>query len=451
MKKLNFRIKILILTLLPLIVISSLMIGLVVRQMDQLGGHNVANFSDKFYELRRKEIKNYTNIAVTSLKHITTPENREDKESQEQVRQIIRDMAYGNNGYFFGYEKYTTQAHPNIQLEGANQENMTDPNGVMIIQELYNKARLGGGFSHYVWMKPSLNREVDKIGYAQNLDWWDWWIGTGLYVDDIEDTIAEIQDSVDQSISTSLQLILGTSGLAIIIVGIIGARMTLNEGKLADEQLQMLSHKAIEAQEEERRKVAYELQKNIAQSLYTVRSKLVHTSQSGTANNTEADQETTESLRLLDSTIQDLSRISGELHPVILEEKGLGEALKALTDDAGTRSEIQFSCKETGSLTRLRQDLESALYRIAKESIDNIIEHSKATKAEIRLNQSKSKLTLKIQDNGSGFDMTDTQRKTLSAGVGLNDMHARAQLLGGKLSVFSSKGAGTLIKVEVPV
>ncbi|OZG71892.1 hypothetical protein BTA51_17960 [Hahella sp. CCB-MM4] len=448
MKKLNFRIKILILTLLPLVIISSLMIGLVIRQVDELGTHNVANFSDKFYELRRQEIKNYTNIAVTSLKHLTSPENRTQEGTQEQVRQIIRDMAYGNDGYFFGYEKYTTQAHPNIHLEGANQEDMTDPNGVKIIQELYNKARVGGGFSNYVWMKPSLNREVDKIGYAQNLDGWDWWIGTGLYVDDIEDTIAEIQDSVDQSIATSLQLVLGASGIAILIVGVIGARMTLSEGKLADEQLQMLSHKAIEAQEEERRKVAYELQKNIAQSLYSVRKKLEKASKSG---DSPQDQDTAESVNLLNKTIEDISRISGELRPIALEEKGLGEALKVLVDDTNSRCEIRFTYKETGTESRLRPDLESSLYRITKESIDNIVKHSKASKADIRLNQSKNKLTLKIQDNGSGFDMTDTQSKALSAGVGLNDMQARAHLIGGKLSVFTSKGAGTLIKVEIPL
>ena len=451
MKKLNFRNKILILTLLPLVIISTLIIGLVIRQVDALGKNNVSNFSEKFYELRRNEIRNYTNIVVTSLKHLTNKENKGSETIQEEVKQTIRDINFGHDGYFYAYQKYTTLAHPNRRMEGANQEELTDPNGVKIIQDLYSKARTGGGFTNYVWMKPSLNKEVAKIGYSQDLEDWDWWIGTGLYVDDLEDTISDIQLEVDQSIATTLKLVLGISGFAIAIVGFIGARMTLSEGRLADEKLQLLSHKAIEAQEEERRKVAYELHKNICQSLFAVRSKLEKVTQSDAIKTSKLDQDAAESLVVLDNTIEEIARISGELRPIELEENGLREALKVLVSESSKRNNIKFSYMETGSGERPRPEVESTLYRIAKESIDNIIKHSQATKADIRLSQNKHNLTLKIQDNGSGFDQNDTRRKTLSAGVGLNDMSARAALVGAKFSIFSSKGAGTMVKIEVPL
>ena len=75
------------------------------------------------------------------------------------------------------------------ELEGENLWEMEDVNGVMVIQELIDAGRDGGGFVDYVWNKPEINKEVGKVGYAIAFEPWKWMIGTGLYVDDIENDI----------------------------------------------------------------------------------------------------------------------------------------------------------------------------------------------------------------------------------------------------------------------
>ncbi len=167
MKPLNFKTKILLLTLAPIIIVSSLTIIIALYQAQELGSKNIERFSDKIFELRRSELKNYTNIAVTTLKHITENKDMKYKKAQEEVKKIIRDMAFGKDGYFYAYNEYTTMAHPTVpRLEGSNQYDLTDPNGVKIIQDLYDVAKSGGGITSYVWLKPSREREVEKLGYA---------------------------------------------------------------------------------------------------------------------------------------------------------------------------------------------------------------------------------------------------------------------------------------------
>jgi two-component system NarL family sensor kinase len=452
MKNINIKTKILLLTIIPLIVVSVLIISLAAYQAKALGDRNIDSFSTKIFELRRTELKNYTDVAVSALKHITKNTDQNDPVAQEEIKDIVRNMKFGVDGYFYAYEGYTTRAHPTVRsLEGGDQRNMTDPNGVKIIQELYKQAIEGGGFTSYVWLKPSRGRQVEKIGYSNTLDGWNWWIGTGLYVDDLEDAIQTLQESVDKNIATTLKLILLLAFGAVVLVGIIGVRITLSEGKLADEKLQALSRKSVESQEAERSRVARQLQSSVIQSLTLTKSKL---RDFAVEENFETDKQRNDFLvaaKALQHAMKEIRAISGELRPEILDSMGLDAAINELINkQKETHNDVKINYKSSNITERLDGEVEIVLYRIIQLALANVYEHSNASSVNLRINIQKNKVIFSIQDNGSGFDVKNIIRKGNKAGIGLIDMRVRAEALGGHFSVFSTPEIGTHIKVEIP-
>lgn len=452
MKALNFKSKILLLTLAPLIIVSALTITLAVYQAKSLGNKNIESFSDKIFELRRSELKNYTDIAVTAVKHLTEDKDVSDPATQEEVKKIIRNMAFGKDGYFYAYDQYTTLAHPTVpRLEGTNQFDMTDPNGVKIIQNLYDAAKAGGGITSYVWLKPSRNREVEKLGYSDTLEGWNWWIGTGLYVDDLEDAVLNLRESVDGNIETTLQLIISLALGTVLLVGFIGARVTLSEGKLADTKLQELSRKNVESQESERSRVARQLQSSVMKSLNLSNSNLRALAQHEQFSDSDSKQQFVMAAKALHSAMKEIRHISGELRPEILDKMGLDAAIRDLIEEQTTEHPTISISYKAGEMTeRLHPDIEIVLYRIIQSSLTNINEHSGATNVNVRLGIQKRKVILSIQDNGTGFDVKKATRKSSNVGIGLMDMRIRAESLGGNFHIFSTAKMGTHIKVEIP-
>ncbi|MGH1486418.1 MAG: cache domain-containing protein [Cellvibrionaceae bacterium] len=453
MKNLSFKAKILLLVLIPLVLVSCVLTILAIFQAKELGNNNLSSFSEKIYDLRRNELKNYTEMALSSVDHIYNSTDKNSPEAQEAAKTILRNLAYGSDGYIFVYDyKGTNVVLPTKpHIEGKNLWDIQDKNGVLLIQELVNDAKQGGGYTNYVWDKPSKGREVDKISYSLGLSDWEWMVGTGLYVDDLDDAIAGVQSEVDSNIARTWKLIAGLALSCTIIVGLIGARFTMSEGKLADEQLRLLSRKAVEGQEEERIRVARDLQKGINKALYATRSKLKDVAKNTPMENGEARKDFLTAVTILDKTIKEVYRISGELRPEMLDTMGLYPAVEALAGKVSAESNIEISFKKSESGNRLPGEFETAIYRIIQEALHNIANHSQATTASIRMRQTRTALSLTIQDNGAGFNVKKVLGKGGQAGVGFVDIRVRAESLGGNFSVFSSEEIGTVIKVDIPL
>lgn len=451
MRNLNFKTKILLLTLAPLVIVSILTVTLAVYQATEIGNKNINSFSNTIFELRREELKNYTDIAVSAVKHLTEKGDIENENTQEEVKDIIRNMSFGEDGYFYAYDKYTALAHPKApNLEGKDQQGMTDPQGVKIIEQLYQQAQTGGGITNYVWLKPSHQSEVAKLGYSETLKGWDWWIGTGLYVDDLEDVVFALRGSINDNISTTLTLIISLALGTVFAVGLVGARITLSEGRLADGKLQELSQKNVESQEQERGRVARQLQSSVMKAL-----NLTNTNMRYIAQHETFDIDTKERFMLagnaLHSAMKEIIHISGELRPEILDKQGLNDAIAILLNEQmHDHPHIEILHKPTQTNERLHPDIEIALYRVVQSALVNINEHSKASKVIIHLTIHKRKVLLSIQDNGIGFNVKKATRKSSNVGIGLMDMRIRCESLGGLFSIFSTSSIGTLIKAEIP-
>ncbi len=150
---------------------------------------------------------------------------------------------------------------------------------------------------------------------------------------------------------------------------------------------------------------------------------------------------------ILNKTIKQVNKISGDLRPEVLDNDGLYVAIQMLVSKVSQESNVKIVYKKLESSRRFEEEIETAIYRIIQEGLNNLVNHSGAKIASIRLRQTHNTLHLALQDDGMWFNIKDSAK----LGVGFADMRVRAESLGGHFSVFSSKDIGTVVKVDIPV
>jgi signal transduction histidine kinase len=154
---------------------------------------------------------------------------------------------------------------------------------------------------------------------------------------------------------------------------------------------------------------------------------------------------------MLETTMSDVRRFSRALRPIYLEEAGLVAALETLTRDM-SRAELHIAFEVTGEVRRLAPEVELALYRIVQESLNNVVKHACASSAHVSVAYNSSDLSIRVEDNGVGFDAPERATGLVVAGhYGLMGMQERAQLVGAKLSLRSQPGKGTQVEAQIPL
>jgi len=131
-----------------------------------------------------------------------------------------------------------------------------------------------------------------------------------------------------------------------------------------------------------------------------------------------------------------------------LDDLGLIMAIKNLARDASSRGDFKMTTNFPDSPPEILPDIEQGLFRIAQETLENIIRHAKPDHVEIQLEQEDQHILLTITDDGKGFD---TQNIDLNDKLGIQGMQERASLLGGNLSIFSDPGTGTSVRLSIPL
>jgi signal transduction histidine kinase len=224
-----------------------------------------------------------------------------------------------------------------------------------------------------------------------------------------------------------------------------------SEGLLAElqdahRQLQAYAGQAEElAVARERNRLARELHDSVAQTLYGLTLQAEAASRKLAAGKLEQVADDLHFFRTsTQQTLQETRLLIFELRPPILDELGLVAALRARLDAVEGRSGI--ACQvELAEIERLPPRVETALYRITQEALNNILKHAGAARVTLDLRQQAGKIRLEIGDDGCGFDPQAAQQ-----GYGLQGMQERAEQLGGSWKLSSAPGEGTRITVEVP-
>ena len=130
-----------------------------------------------------------------------------------------------------------------------------------------------------------------------------------------------------------------------------------------------------------------------------------------------------------------------------LDQEGLVGAVEVLIDKFSATSGIAIEFVHDRPLTRLTPPWEKAVYRMIQESLNNVRRHSQSLRARVELTQREDRLEIVVRDWGIGFDPRRSGAKTF----GLRSLRQRAQLLGGSLCIESSPGAGTVVRIELPL
>jgi signal transduction histidine kinase len=209
-----------------------------------------------------------------------------------------------------------------------------------------------------------------------------------------------------------------------------------------------LLKRTVIAQEEERARIARELHDETAQTL-TAFSINVAALKNRSSGDKVYEKMISSLLSLSDKMTSDINRIIHDLHPTQLDDLGLAHALQDLTENSAKNLGLAVRLKIFGDIQRVDSLIETVLYRVAQETITNVVRHAQTSNAEMHLTFESEKIKLTIRDEGVGFVVIDPPSPT--RGFGLAFMRERVDSTGGNLSIRSSPGKGTIIEVEIPI
>lgn len=219
------------------------------------------------------------------------------------------------------------------------------------------------------------------------------------------------------------------------------------------EQLRgQLLERAVAAQEEERKRIARELHDDTGQTLTALGVGLGGVEET-LARNPELAQYQIAELKLMTMrAIDNLRQYISDLRPSVLDDMGLVSALRWFAQQYSERAGIEISVDVIGAKRRLPSRVETVLFRIAQEGVNNIVRHARATRARLQFEFSATGVTFAIEDDGSGFVVDQVLGAHLERRAwGLLGVQERVALVGGKFKIDSEPGRGTKLTVEIPV
>lgn len=443
--------KVVLLAVVPLVV-SLVLIALVVRQQEvNLASREKQLVESAYMTAKETELKHYVELALSVLQPLYET-GRNDAQTQGEAMRLLATLDYGADGYFFLYDmsgKNLMHARQK-ELVGQNLWDMQDPTGLYVIRELIAKSRAGGGFVRYMWRKPSSAQVAPKLGYVVALERWGWMLGTGLYLDDIEATMAELDGQVKQSIEQTMLLIAGIAVFGIALIGGCGVILNLSEHKIAYGKLQLLTRQVVQSQEDERAHLSRELHDGTSQTLVSIKL-LVESAieQLQVQSDAAPPRPLTKALVRLNDALTEIRRISHRLRPALLDTLGLGAALRHLGEEFGEHSGVVFSFAVQGEEIELPDDVKTVFFRLAQEALTNIEKHAQATRVDMRVCFGPTDLVLEVRDDGQGFDLASVQQHP-SRGIGLRNMRERMQSIGGRC-VITSRPRRTAVRATAPL
>ena len=226
----------------------------------------------------------------------------------------------------------------------------------------------------------------------------------------------------------------------------------ITQHKRAEAELRALPRRIIKAQEDERSRIAQELHDGINQLIASVKMRLHKVEGSLPGLQPAAREILARCDRLLVKVLEENRRIAHNLRPTDLDQLGLTAACTSFCSEVQMRSNLQFQFQLPASSKRLPPVIELHLFRIVQEAINNIDKHAKATTVKVQMRIESDSVTLKIQDDGKGFEQkTVKSGKSRRNGLGLTNMRERALALGGTYEIQSLPNKGTIIHVRVPI
>ena len=457
----QLRLKIFLLSIVPMSIALGSVILTVHNQTVKLAKQERDLVESTYLASREAELRAHVKLAQSLIAPLA-------KDASNPLRQaeaiaILGRLEYGKDGYFFVYDmKGKNLVHPRQpDLVGRNLWDLKDPFGDSPIQKLLEATRDGGGIVRYFWEKPSSKQVAFKLGYVEPVQAWGWMLGTGLYLDDIEQALQKIDLQAQANIRETEVRMYVIAAVAIILMGMAGLALNISDNKESGAKLRYLAQRVVHSQEEERLRVARELHDGIVQVLVsskffleTAQLQLENRSTAATQaiDDTEAARAGAAAkaasadlqiigplkrgLERLSVALFEVRRISHGLRPALLDDFGLGPAIEVLTSEVQEQCSIRIVFSTHGRPCAIPMSQSTSLFRISQEALTNAKLHSGATNVRVKLVYHRHQISLSIKDDGKGFDLRQIQTDYRS-GIGLRNMRERMEGLGGTLKIYA--------------
>lgn len=236
------------------------------------------------------------------------------------------------------------------------------------------------------------------------------------------------------------------------VIGVATIARDITEHKRSEQELHRLTARLLNLQDDERRRLALELHDVTAQNLFAINMNLSRL-QRGRVEPAEVQEILAESRKLGHQSLQEIRTLSYLLHPPMLDQAGLVDALKWYVGGFIKRSGINVEMLTIHEIGRLPAEIEMAFFRIVQESLTNIRRHSGSSSANIRLEKTRDQVILQVSDQGRGMAAkinSAEKDEGESLGVGLPGMRQRLHQLGGSL-IIESSDRGVVVTAIVPI
>ncbi|CAG9175250.1 cache domain-containing protein [Cupriavidus pampae] len=449
----KLRQKILLLAVAPLAV-AMLGIALAVRyQATALARHEHALVEAAYLQSKEMELRHYVELAQSTIKPMVDS-GRKDAATREAAMEALARLDYGPDGYFFLYDlQGRNLMHPRQpELVGQDLWLMRDPEGALTIQKLIAAASKGGGSVRYLWRKPSSQQVAPKLGYVVAIPEWNWMVGTGIYLDDVEETLRRLDARAAIDIRDTMAWIGVIAGISILLVAASGLALNVSEHREADAKLRQLAQRVVQSQEQERARLSRELHDGVSQLLVSVKLVLETAANRLRIAPTESASVVPVlgmALSRLDTVFNEVRRVARNLRPALLDDLGLFAALQHLAREMQEGSALQVDVTLHGTPRELSDEQATALFRIAQEALTNVERHAHAHRVLVTLDFAADATRLTVRDDGAGFDVARMQLDP-NRGIGLRNLRERMAAQGGSFDIASGL-AGTRLVASLPL
>ncbi len=248
--------------------------------------------------------------------------------------------------------------------------------------------------------------------------------------------------TIDTQIATAkVERLTFFAAFLVLLIGLLLTFHQYRKNKTEKDLQQKIAFQLIQAQEDERQRIAKDLHDSVGQNILFLKNQVQNNS----------DQiDTTKLIKSIDDALQEIRNISKNLYPNQLEKYGLIAAVEALADEVSQSTGIFVSSDMEGIEEILNNNVKINFYRIIQEFVNNTLKHADATAIRITAQQTDQTIELIVQDNGKGFDKADMQRKA-NRSFGLINMEERVKMLKGTFAIESEPGKGTKSTFSIPV
>jgi signal transduction histidine kinase len=231
----------------------------------------------------------------------------------------------------------------------------------------------------------------------------------------------------------------------------IGVIQDITEQSESHQELRRLSLKTLNQQDHERRHLARELHESAGQSLAALKMTLGRVRESLLENSDLALSLLESAALLADGAAREVRTVSYLLHPPMLDDAGIGPALRWYVKGLAERSKIAVTLEADEPFPRFSQEIETTVFRIVQEALTNVHRYSGSASASIRLEYRGSQLRIEIRDRGCGLPpQADPAHRRTGTGVGISGMRERVEHLDGTFELKGVPGEGTVVRVLLP-